>query len=290
MEIDMRNSRNNKPPKQPNYLKRRTFAEGKAQVDAAHVATWRLYCEVQAFRRRCPGAVCKRHRRCTGEPAGRLMRGLPSVPPAQRLKAEQKVIAGGPRRIAAAAGRFSAGRFLSIAGPAIGRRAGPVRQDAQWRTARWRSRCRDGNWSRAIRSSRSRNRDDRRGIAPLAPTKRRSRSTATPLPRQVLLHSWSNLLAFDCLARLLSLDRAVYSFSSIQVGSALAGAIKLPFRKLNFVFMPARCARFIRPREAGEGDHWSSRSERTVVGGGAGCGASLSVQKVFFAGRSEREC
>jgi hypothetical protein len=48
MEIDMPNSRNNKPPKQPNYLKRRTFAEGKAQVDAAHVATWRLYCEVLA--------------------------------------------------------------------------------------------------------------------------------------------------------------------------------------------------------------------------------------------------
>jgi len=26
-------------------------------------------------------------------------------------------------------------------------------------------------------------------------------------------------------------------------------------------------ARTIRPREAGEGDHWSSRSERTVVEG-----------------------
>jgi len=46
MEIDMPNARNNKPPKQPNYLKRRTFEEGNAQVDAAHVATWRLYCEV----------------------------------------------------------------------------------------------------------------------------------------------------------------------------------------------------------------------------------------------------
>ena len=48
MEIDMRNSRDNKPPKQPNYFKRRTFAEGKAQVDAAPVATWWLYCEVLA--------------------------------------------------------------------------------------------------------------------------------------------------------------------------------------------------------------------------------------------------
>ena len=30
------------------------------------------------------------------------MRGLPSVPPAERLKAEQEVIAGGPRRVAPA--------------------------------------------------------------------------------------------------------------------------------------------------------------------------------------------
>ena len=73
----MPNPRNNKPPKQPNFLKRRTFAEGKAQVDAAHLATWRLYCEALAFWRRCPSAVCKRHRRCTGEPAGCLIRGLP---------------------------------------------------------------------------------------------------------------------------------------------------------------------------------------------------------------------
>jgi hypothetical protein len=94
--------RKNKAPKQPNFLKRRTFEEGKAQVDAAHVATWRLYCDVLKFWRRCPSAVCKRHRRCTGEPAGCLMRGPPSVPPAERLKAEQEVIAGGPRRIAPA--------------------------------------------------------------------------------------------------------------------------------------------------------------------------------------------
>jgi hypothetical protein len=102
MEIDMKSTRNKKPPKQPNFLKRRTFAEGKAQVDAAHLATWRLYCETLAFWRRCPSAVCQRHRRCTGEPAGCLIRGLPRVPPAERLKAEQEVIAGGPRRIAPA--------------------------------------------------------------------------------------------------------------------------------------------------------------------------------------------
>jgi hypothetical protein len=102
MEIDMPNPRNNKAPQQPNYLKRRTFEEGKAQVDAAHVATWRLYCEVLKFWRGCPRAACKRHRRCLGEPARCLMRGLSSVPPAERLKAEQEVIAGGPRRVAPA--------------------------------------------------------------------------------------------------------------------------------------------------------------------------------------------
>ncbi len=96
------NPRNNKSPKQPNFLKRRTFEEGKAQVDAAHVATWRLYCEVLKFWRGCPRAACKRHRRCLGEPARCLMRGLPSAPLAERLKAEQAVIAGGPRRVAPA--------------------------------------------------------------------------------------------------------------------------------------------------------------------------------------------
>jgi hypothetical protein len=115
----------------------------------------------------------------------------------------------GRRRVAL---RFPPAAYRSP--PVIGRRADRVRRDAQWRVARCRSRCRDGNWSRAIRSSRNRNRDDRRGIALLAPRQRRMRSTAMPLRRQVLLHSWSNLLAFDCLARPLSLDRAVYSFSS----------------------------------------------------------------------------
>src|ERR1700681_950854 len=96
------NLRNNKPPRQPNFLKRRSFAEGKAQVDAAHLATWRLYCEALAFWRRCASAVCQRHRVGAAELPGCLIRGLPSVPPAKRLKAEQEVIAGGPRRIAPA--------------------------------------------------------------------------------------------------------------------------------------------------------------------------------------------
>ena len=77
MEIDMQSTRNNKPPKQANYLKRRTFAEGKAQVDAAHVATWRLYCETLAFWRRCPSAVCKRPPALRGR-AGRLSHARPA--------------------------------------------------------------------------------------------------------------------------------------------------------------------------------------------------------------------
>jgi hypothetical protein len=97
----MQNSRK-KSPKQPNFLKRRTFEQGKAEIDAAHVTTWRLYCDTLAFWRRCPNKACKRHRRCSGEPAGCLMRGLPGVPRAARLKAEQDVIAGGPQRIAPA--------------------------------------------------------------------------------------------------------------------------------------------------------------------------------------------
>src|SRR5580704_14582838 len=86
---------------------------------------------------------------------------------------------------------------------AISRRApGRVRGDAQWLAARCCSRCQDDNWSRAIQSSRNRNRDDHRDIDPLAPMKRRLCSTATPLPRQVLLHSWLDLLevGFDCPA------------------------------------------------------------------------------------------
>jgi hypothetical protein len=87
----------------------------------------------------------------------------------------------------------SSGRQIPM--PAISRRApGRVRGDAQWRAARCCSRCRDDNWSRAIRNSQNRNRDDRRDIDPLAPMKPRSRSTAAPLPRQVLLHSWLYLL------------------------------------------------------------------------------------------------
>jgi hypothetical protein len=87
---------------QQDFLKRRSFDQGRALVDAAHIATHRLYCDTLKFWRRCPLRQCKRHRRCVGEPTGCLMRGLPSVPPAERLKAQEQVIAGGPRRIAPA--------------------------------------------------------------------------------------------------------------------------------------------------------------------------------------------
>ena len=89
----------NKSPSEKNFAKRRTVEQGLELADAAHVATWRLYCEVFAFWRACRAKPCRRHRRCLGEPAGCLMRGLPSVPEARRLTAANEVIAGGPRRI-----------------------------------------------------------------------------------------------------------------------------------------------------------------------------------------------
>jgi hypothetical protein len=92
----------NTPSTKQNYLKRRTFEEGKALADAAHIATQRLYCDALCFWRDCSQPGCRRHRRCCGAPTGCLRRGLIYVPPAQRLKAQKQVIAGGPRRIAPA--------------------------------------------------------------------------------------------------------------------------------------------------------------------------------------------
>ena len=81
------------------FLKRRSFAQGKALLDLAHIATRRLYCDSLRFWRSCPGRPCKRHRRCLGDPTNCLLRGLIFVPPSMRLRARKRVIAGGPRRI-----------------------------------------------------------------------------------------------------------------------------------------------------------------------------------------------
>ena len=94
-------SQRNEPPAKQDFLNL-CSSRGRAQVDAAHIATHRLYCDALGFWRRCAKRPCKRHRRCAGEPTGCLMRGLPSVPQAQPLKAQKEVIGGGPRRIAPA--------------------------------------------------------------------------------------------------------------------------------------------------------------------------------------------
>jgi hypothetical protein len=92
----------NKTSTKQNFLKRRSFEQGKAEVDAAHVATQRLYCDALKFWRRCSRRGCKRHRRCCGEPRGCLTWGMIFVPRAKRLKAQKEVIAGGRRHLAPA--------------------------------------------------------------------------------------------------------------------------------------------------------------------------------------------
>jgi hypothetical protein len=89
----------NKTPSDKIFTKRRSVEDGLKLADAAHEAVWRLYCEVFGFWRACSGKKCRRHRRCLGEPAGCLMRGLPSVAPARQLAAAKEVAAGGPRRV-----------------------------------------------------------------------------------------------------------------------------------------------------------------------------------------------
>ena len=82
-----------------NFQKRRSFAQGKAEIDAAHVATCRLYCDALRFWRRCVERPCQRHRRCAGDAFHCLGAGHYLVPPSQRLRAQKQVVAGGPRRI-----------------------------------------------------------------------------------------------------------------------------------------------------------------------------------------------
>ncbi len=81
------------------YLKRRSLEQGRAEVDAAHISTHRLYCDAFRFWRRCALKPCKRHRCCMGEPTRCLMRGLPYVPPSLRLHAQKLIIDGAPCRV-----------------------------------------------------------------------------------------------------------------------------------------------------------------------------------------------
>ncbi len=91
--------RNKPKTDKPNYHKRRSYEQGKAEIDAAHKVPHRLYCDVLRLWRRCSLRPCKRHRRCLGEPSKCFIRALAFVPPSQRLRAQRQVIAGGPRRI-----------------------------------------------------------------------------------------------------------------------------------------------------------------------------------------------
>jgi hypothetical protein len=91
-----------KAPNVPNYEKRRSFDEGRALMDAAHIATQRLYCDVLRFWRNCPKASCRRHRRCAGEATWCLRRNFPLVPEAERARARNDVIAGGPLHLSPA--------------------------------------------------------------------------------------------------------------------------------------------------------------------------------------------
>jgi hypothetical protein len=86
-------------PNEKAFTKRRSIEAGLKLADLAHVATWRLYCEVLGLWRDCRVRRCRRHRRCLGEPAACLLRALPTVPPARALEAAKAVMAGGPRRI-----------------------------------------------------------------------------------------------------------------------------------------------------------------------------------------------
>ena len=85
-----------------NYHKRRTYEQGKAEIDAAHKMTFRLYADALRLWRRCTMRRCKRHRRCLGESQYCFERAMPFVPPSRRRRAQRQVIAGGPRRVALA--------------------------------------------------------------------------------------------------------------------------------------------------------------------------------------------
>jgi hypothetical protein len=88
-----------KAPNEKEFTKRRSVEAGLTLADAAHSATWRLYCEVLALWRACRIKKCRRRRRCLCEPAACLFRALPTVPHARQPEAAKEAMAGGPRRV-----------------------------------------------------------------------------------------------------------------------------------------------------------------------------------------------
>ena len=87
------------PSRKHDFLKRRSFAQGRKEVDDAHYATHRLYCDVFGFWRGCQSRMCKRHRHCIGKANICLARNLPKVPHWRHFMARKQVLAGGPRRL-----------------------------------------------------------------------------------------------------------------------------------------------------------------------------------------------
>ena len=61
-----------------NFLKRRSFEQGKAEIDAAHIATQRLYCDALRFWRRCSLRPCKRPPDLHSSNSGRIQQSCSS--------------------------------------------------------------------------------------------------------------------------------------------------------------------------------------------------------------------
>jgi len=79
-----------------------TPVQQEAQRDAAFVAIRRLYGEAVALWRFCRRGSCRRHKHCSGDVTACLVHGWGRMPPALQTLAYNQVMAGGPRRVAAA--------------------------------------------------------------------------------------------------------------------------------------------------------------------------------------------
>ena len=85
-------------PSAKDFNKRRSIEARLKLADAAHVATWRLYCEVLALWRGCRNEKCRRHRRCLGEAAACLC-GRSRACRRPTVGSGERAMAGGPRRV-----------------------------------------------------------------------------------------------------------------------------------------------------------------------------------------------